>query len=397
MTLGLYIGVLLWPPVMNYNKPISEKVTQVCLKEIHNHPLKDLLKKRGHLTYAKHGAKAHSSICDPRLTGKGNSKIQIFYYYSTNVSDPCHQAILSFASYTLAYHLKTIWLFTLSDLKTIVVPQTAFAIASVLSGGVLTLNESPHVTAVLGRVPMTLFWTWINLLPFAINNQRQPDSIIEDGQNKPWRSMPSKRLSGRQAKHVMLFTYFVALASSLKLGGLRQCLILIVLGYWYNDLGGADYSCIIRNFINACGILSFATGAAEVASASKMFTTPFHSVAWQWFLIVGAIIFSSVQSQDMYDQAGDSLRKRNTVPLVIGDLFARWTIAIPVALWSYICPAFWQLGIGSRGLVLLVGAVIVLRTLSMKTVAQDKTTFRIWNLWMILCYSLPLIKKLQKA
>ena len=356
-----------------------------------------MLNRRGYLTYNEHGAETRCSISDPRLTGKGNGKILIFYYCSTNGSDLCKQAILSSACYTLVYHFKTIWLFTFSDLKTIVLPQTAFGIASVLSGDVLTLNEYPQFTIVLRRVPMTLFWTWINLLPFAINNQRQPEAIIEDSQNKPWRSMPSERLSGRQAKHVMLSTYVVAFASSLVLGGLRQCLMLILLGYWYNDLGGADYSCIIRNFINACGILSFATGAAEVASASEIFTTPFHSAAWQWFSILGAIIFSSVQSQDMYDQAGDSLRKRNTVPLVVGDLFARWTIAIPVALWSYICPAFWQLDIWSRGLVLLVGAVIVLRTLSMKTVAQDKTTFRIWNLWMILCYSLPLIKKLQKA
>ena len=250
---------------------------------------------------------------------------------------------------------------------------------------------------VFGRIPKTLFWTWINLLPFAINNQRQPQSIEEDRQNKPWRSLPSKRLSEKQATYLMLVLYPVALASSFFLGGIRQSAMLVLLGYWYNELGGADNSCITRNFINACGFLSFATGAAEVISASEMLTTLFHAGACQWFLIIGAIVFSTVQTQDMHDQAGDGLRGRNTVPLVVGDRIARMTIAVPVALWSYICPAIWQLGLVSHVLSLAVGGVISVRTLSMKTVVEDKTTFRIWNLWLVLLYSMPLIKRLGEA
>ena len=295
----------------------------------------------------------------------------------------------------MQYHLTTIWLFTFTDLKTIVGPKTAFGILSALSGPILTKNACPDVSEILSRIPRTAFWCWINLLPFAIDNQRRPEAIQEDSKNKPWRSMPSKRISERQAEYLMWTLYPVALISSFYWGGLKQCLGLMFLGSWYNDLGGADCSCIIRNFINACGFLSFATGATEVASRTQMLENPFNNVASQWFLIVGAIVFSSVQSQDMYDQVGDGLRKRKTVPLVIGDSLARWTIAIPVGLWSVFCPMFWKLGIVSYAVSVTLGSVIIYRTLIKRTVADDKLTFRLWNMWLVCFYLMPVLKRHQ--
>lgn len=293
------------------------------------------------------------------------------------------------------YHAKTIWLFTYSDLKTIVGPETAFGVLSALSGPILTTNNSPDFSVLLSRIPIVAFWCWINLLPFAIDNQRQPEAVDEDGENKPWRSMPSGRLSETHAKWLMWSLYPIAIVASLKLGGLKQCLALICLGWWYNDLGGADYSCITRNFINACGFLSYASGATEVASRSNLLDNPFKPVAWSWFLIIGAVVFTSVQTQDMYDQAGDSLRRRKTVPLVIGDHYARWSIALAMMGWSVVCPTFWQLGPVTYAISIITGAVVTFRTLTKRSVSADKVTFRIWNLWMVMLYLMPLFKRIK--
>ena len=292
----------------------------------------------------------------------------------------------------LSYHAKTIWLFTYSDLKTIVGPETAFGILSALSGPILTTNPSPNFLTILSRTPRVAFWCWINLLPFAIDNQRQPEAIEEDGENKPWRSMPSGRLSETHAKWLMWSLYPAALIASLKLGGLKQCLALIFLGWWYNDLGGGDHSCITRNFINACGFLSYASGATEVASRTDLLGSPFKPIALPWFVIIGAVVFTSVQTQDMYDQAGDGLRGRNTVPLVIGDNYARWTIAVAMVVWSIACPTFWHLGPGTYAISMITAAVVAFRTLTKRSVADDKLTFRVWNLWMVMLYLMPLFK-----
>ena len=302
---------------------------------------------------------------------------------------------MSLSKETFSYHAISIWLFTFSDLKTIVGPETAFGILSALSGPILTTNQFPITSVILARIPRVAFWCWINLLPFAIDNQRQPEAIEEDGENKPWRPMPSGRLSEKHAKWLMTCLYPVAIFASLKLGGLKQCLTLIFLGWWYNDLGGADYSCITRNFINACGFLSYASGATEVASRTELLGSPFNPIAWTWFSIIGAVVFTSVQTQDMYDQAGDSLRGRKSVPLVIGDYYARWSIAIAMVVWSIVCPTFWQLGLGTYAMSMITAAIITFRTLTKRTVSDDKLTFRIWNLWMVMLYLMPLFKRIK--
>lgn len=274
-------------------------------------------------------------------------------------------------------------------------PETAFGILSALSGPILTTNQSPDLSAILARTPRVAFWCWINLLPFAIDNQRQPEAIEEDGENKPWRPMPSGRMSQTQAMWLMRMLYIAAIVASLQLGGLKQCLTLIFLGWWYNHLGGADHSCITRNLINACGFLSYATGATEVASRTELLGSPFNPVAWPWFLVIGAVVFTSVQTQDMYDQAGDGLRGRKTVPLEIGDHYARWSIAIAMAVWSVACPAFWQLGPGTYTLSMVTAAIIAFRTLTRRSVSGDKWTFRLWNLWMVMLYFMPLFKRIK--
>lgn len=259
----------------------------------------------------------------------------------------------------LFYHVYTIWLFTRSDLKTIVIPSMVFGIVCTLSGPVLMTNSSPFILDIGKRLPKTAFWAWINLLPFTINNQRQPASIKEDTENKAWRPLPSKRLTTEQATLMMLAFYLIAVLSSLYLGGIWQCITLLGLGYWYNDLKGADSSCITRNFINACGYICFTSGSLEAASdCSVAFWKP---VAYQWLFIIGLVVLTTIQSQDMHDQAGDSLRKRWTVPLVVGDSAARWTIMVPIGIWSWFCPAFWQIGVEGFVTPIILGFIIMWR------------------------------------
>lgn len=91
-------------------------------------------------------------------------------------------------------HLYSLWLFTCSDLKTIVGPKTAFGILNSLCASAYGLPSKP-AAVILSRLPLVFLWTWINLLPFSIDNQRRPKAIEEDRINKPWRPMPSGRVS----------------------------------------------------------------------------------------------------------------------------------------------------------------------------------------------------------
>ena len=293
--------------------------------------------------------------------------------------------------HSLWYHAYSIWLFTFSDLKTIVGPNTAFGVVTALSGPVLTNDPSPNSLTIIGRLPHVLFWVWVNLLPFTIDNQRQAEAILEDKVNKPWRPMPSGRLTSSQAKTLMLLCYTLALLSSFPLGGVKQSILLIFFGWAYNDVGGADRSCIVRNLINSLGYLCFTSGAVEVVAPDLHFS----GVGYSWFLIIAAVVLSTVQLQDTFDQVGDHQRGRWTVSLVLGDSLARWTIAIPMIFWSSFCPIFLRMERWISCIPLFLGTVISLRVLLVRTCKGDKNTFKLWNLWMLMIYCLPLTKRFQ--
>ena len=281
------------------------------------------------------------------------------------------------------YHLHTLLLFTASDLKTIVIPSAVFGILGSLAQ--LTQEPLTSAPAVVQRAPLVLLWAWLNVLPFNIANQRQPSAIEEDSFNKPWRPLPSGRLTPKQAGALMLVGYLVAITFSIYFKGEKSCLALILLGWWYNNQNGAE-TCLVRNFINAAGYLSFVYGAFEVAMNSE---ARLSEKACLWFVLIGGIIFSTVQIQDIPDQEGDGARGRRTLPLVIGDMPTRWTVIVLVPIWSLLASAFWQLGPSGYVVPVTLSGLIAQRILFKRTVEADKTSFKIWNVWIVAIYALP--------
>ncbi|KAI1505650.1 UbiA prenyltransferase family [Biscogniauxia marginata] len=301
----------------------------------------------------------------------------------------------------VAYHIYSIWLFTFSDLKTIVFPETAFGVLTALSQTKARDNISgiADITNldVIYRLPLVLLWVWINLLPFAINNQWRPEAVAEDSLNKPWRTMPTGRWSIKQAQYAMYFFYIVAVAISWNIGGLGPSIILVVLGHWYNDGGGADVDALIRNLINAAGFTAFGTGALELALNRRMnfniatLTNIDSPCIEKWLFIVAAVIFTTVHTQDMGDIDGDTQRGRLTVPTQMGETTARYTIAVFMTFWGLFCPCFWNCGWLGYVLNTPLACTIAFRSVILRTVADDQKTFRIWNAWMVTLYVLPLL------
>lgn len=284
------------------------------------------------------------------------------------------------------YHAETIWLFAVNDLKTMVFPSTAFALFT----GIPMLRQSTdNIGAILGpRIPMILAYTWLNLLAFCVSNQISSLGIKEDTLNKPWRPIPAGRLSLAAARRLSIFTYPIALlASRYVLGGFLPCILLFVFSVIYNDLGGGDRHWLLRNILNACGFTSFAAGALEVALQG-----PVDGSAILWLIVIGLVICTTVHIQDMYDQVGDSAAGRRTIPLIIGDGPARYTIASTVFLWTWICPSFWSTSIGGYVLPTILGLVVATRILWKRTVKEDRTTFKFYNAWLVSLYALPLMQ-----
>ena len=193
--------------------------------------------------------------------------------------------------------LHTIWLVTRNDLKSIVFPESAFGICSALAGPMITTNQSPDAINILKQVPRVVLWVWINVLIFDLANQRLPHSIVEDAVNKPWRPIPSGRMTACQARRLLLAIIPIAILTTYYIGGIEETIVMNTLVYMYNDLGGADENFIVRNIINAAGFICYSAGATRVACGHDRYSL--NDKAYQWLAIIGGIVFSTLQMQDM--------------------------------------------------------------------------------------------------
>lgn len=298
----------------------------------------------------------------------------------------CQQDALEI-NHTFWYHLHTLWLFTFSDLKTIVLPKSAFGIITLLSGQNLMKGSRPPYATICFCLPLVLVWNWVNLLPLAMNNQYSKESTEEDRENKPWRPIPAGRVTMQETRYLMFICYAVAFSSSLVLGGTAECVALILQGWIYNHLEGANKSYLARNLLNATGYLTFAAGATRVACIQS--GTDLHPRSSLWFIVLGGVILTTIQFQDLYDQKGDSIRGRRTIPLLVGDRLSRLTICIPIAVWSFLCPAFWGSDPIGFALPVSLGSFIIFRLYCYRSVDGDRRSFKIWNAWITTLYLIP--------
>ncbi|KAI9722765.1 MAG: hypothetical protein M1828_004461 [Chrysothrix sp. TS-e1954] len=308
-------------------------------------------------------------------------------------SDATREAMQVLGLHSILYQVVVIlWLFTYSDIKTILIPKIAFGLVTYLCGPVLTSNQQPTAKYALARLPNLVVWIWIHLLYCNLSNQRQPEAIEEDRVNKPWRPLPSGRISKLQTNRLLIVVTLSSIATSYFCGGLEQSIILIVGGWSYDKLGSSDSNFAVRNLHNAGGFLIFASGAANVACECPGSAIKFNDSFYQWLATIAFIVFTTVQTQDLEDQAGDSVRNRATIPLVLGDSLARWTVAIPVVCWSLFCPFFWRMSLIGSLLPTGIGTTIAARVLSLRSVNEDKKTWRLWCAWMAVMYALPFLK-----
>lgn len=272
-------------------------------------------------------------------------------------------------------------------------PQVAFGLVSAISGSRLTTNSFPSGREIATRLPQLILWIWSTLLVHTISNQRQASSVIEDSANKPWRPLPTRRLTPVEAQRLLLFLIPIVVLISFVLGGcdgMQATVALQMFSYMYNDLDGANESFIVRNILNACGLTCFNVGAGTVATG----IAAGHSLnqrAYTWMALLAGVVTSTVHTQDLADEEGDRARGRRTIPLIYGEDVARWSIAIAVVTWSVACPTFWRLSLLGYLPPLVVGGTLSMRVVCFRNIRADEISWQIWCAWMIVMYFLPLI------
>ncbi|PWY96634.1 hypothetical protein BO94DRAFT_570909 [Aspergillus sclerotioniger CBS 115572] len=281
-----------------------------------------------------------------------------------------------------------IWHFTESNFPTFVIPNSLFGFLGALSGSALTTAPSPpSFVPLLCRLPLIILFNWATVFIFDLANQRLPESILEDQLNKPWRPLPTHRISATQTRRLMLAAIPAVLALNYTLGVWHEATPILLLTWLYNDLKGGDE--IIRDAIIAVAYGLYNTGSLRIACGGE--SQPSEQ-GYVWIGMVSGVILTTMQIQDLKDQAGDRARARQTIPLVLGEQWSRGLIGGFVVGWSGVCVWFWALPGWCYLLVGGVGGMVVVLVLRSRSVERDALAWRVWCAWLVGLYLLPCLR-----
>lgn len=285
-------------------------------------------------------------------------------------------------------------LITESNQKAYVQPVTLFAMLSIASGGV-TSNSNPSWKDIALSFPRVLFYIWLYVLYFDCSNQKDPEAVKEDKINKPWRAIPSGRLTIEGAQRWYVGAIITLLAvSGLWLGGFPEAVAFMVETWAYDYASGADFWWS-KNIINMMFYATGQLGGTRVA-AESMPNTTMSRAGYEWCGMLALEILTTIQIQDIKDEEGDAARGRRTMPIVIGAKPTRWLTSTTISFWSVACPLYWASGNLHAGFILplLIGGTVAIRTLFCCSVPADRVTWNMYTLmWLPALYATPLLSR----
>jgi len=268
------------------------------------------------------------------------------------------------------YHLHTAILFTWTDYKTIFLPITAFACAT-----------APVQS--LSSLVQCWIWIWFHLLLCNVSNQAR--SCEEDKVNRPWRPLPSGRITESQAVALRWATVVLCLfwSSTYDHELVLTTVGLVATTFIYDELGAASHI-VGKNFCNIGGYASFEVGATAIIGANH--AMDFVSVTA--VIISGILIFTTIQAQDFPDVEGDKALGRMTFPIYAPEFSRAFTVFATTA-WSIFLSWFWGVGPVSTAFLVTFGSYVGMRYYRWRTLEADRTSYLLFNIWLMAAHVLP--------
>ncbi|KAI0900753.1 hypothetical protein F4806DRAFT_449811 [Annulohypoxylon nitens] len=287
----------------------------------------------------------------------------------------------------ISYHIYTIYLFSCNNIKDIICMGYLFGALNATIADRFMIGPALTFDQIIKTSPSMLVWSWSNLLLFNLHNQRHDSAIAEDSLNKPWRPLPSGRLTADQATKVMYLMYPVTLSITISCGGIVPCLIEMFCCLWYNEWGGATNP-FLKNILNGLGFYSFYSGPLEIATGRSLFAG--ERKAAIWLAIVAIAITSSIHLQDFRDMEGDRAAGRKTLPLFIGDMNARLICVFAIIISNSVACWYWDSGWGDGILAWVAGLGIVGSLLLDRTTKGDIFSYKLFPVWILGLFLLPM-------
>ncbi|KZV95933.1 hypothetical protein EXIGLDRAFT_609880 [Exidia glandulosa HHB12029] len=275
----------------------------------------------------------------------------------------------------LGYHAYTLFLFTYSDYKTIFVPVGIFALAA-----------AP--TASTSRIIIAVTWLWLQQLQTNVTNQYL--GVEEDAVNKPWRPIPSGRISRSQA---ITLRWILPGLCTIGSGLIRRALLEASVAFAfatlaYNEMD-LSHHWLGKNVCCGLGYMILEAGTTLALGDGRVLADD----ATRAIAVSGLVIASTIQVQDFPDIQGDMLRGRRTLPIVLPQASCVVT-SIILAVWSLALGFIWNLNAIVYLAFSACGLWTAYRTFKGGDTVYRKTTYRIYNIWLMFLHILPIMSRL---
>ncbi|KAF8177942.1 UbiA prenyltransferase family-domain-containing protein [Mycena galopus ATCC 62051] len=266
----------------------------------------------------------------------------------------------------IRHNIFTLYLFSKTDIKTTIAPITMLAICC---APVCEMRRTDNIV-------QTIFWLWLQVLHFNLVNQSSAASIAEDLKNKPFRPLPSQRITLEQAlilRYVCLFVG-LSLSATFSLTVFLLNIAFVVSIIVYHNFHG-DGHWLSKNVLNALGYGFLEGGATLIAGCDRHH---FGSLSRLSIILSVAIIATTVHAQDFQDQIGDKAVGRRTLPIVF-PILSRYLTFFGIISWSFALSLIWNLDFVTQTAVVLLGTAVAARYLALRTVGDDKYSYILYN------------------
>ncbi|KAK7055260.1 UbiA prenyltransferase family [Favolaschia claudopus] len=281
------------------------------------------------------------------------------------------------ATHTLSRMVHSIWdcgvtlfLFTYTDFKTIIGPVTCFAIA------VAPLASLRHLLS-------GIFWIWLHLLQCNVSNQYK--SVVEDAINRPWRPLPAGRISATTATILRWALVPTCIGLSALYGAdlalTSASLTAVTIAYDEFKLAGHWFG---KNLSAMFGYTVFEIGATKLMGKS----TSLDEISLQAISMSALVILTTIHAQDCPDVTGDRALGRVTLPIYAPELSRIILLLLPL-LWSVHLIGLWRIEGLAGAVFCALGVYIGWRYYALRSNLEDKTSYKIYNAWLLVAHLLP--------
>lgn len=293
----------------------------------------------------------------------------------------------------IASQIYTVHLFMKSDYKSILIPIVS---SLFLDDSSELFHRQTAFASFVGPVTgirlfvQAFLWTWLHLLNCNVSNQYK--SKAEDMLNKPWRPLPSNRVSEEAARRyrwtLPLICFGISAIFSWKLAAVSFCLTLTTIvydevglaGHWFgkNLMGVSGYTCFELGSVMLMSKFSNSTKGCVGLSISLGAEADIDRVAFISILQNALIIFTTLHAQDFADVTGDKCLGRRTFPIVHPSA-SRMTISTALVAWSPIVCNVWRIDKITALAFTMLGCLTSARFWYLRTAEADNLSYILYN------------------